>query len=89
MDNLITGDLKNIEHLFKLEHFEFYHHDGLSWPEVVVEVITFGQALGRGWLLSGDINSQPEGVLATAAGSTSSIPGLMWAHWEIRRENQA
>jgi len=27
MDNLITGDLKNIEHLFKHEHFEFYHHD--------------------------------------------------------------
>jgi len=27
MDNLITGDLKNIEHLFKNEHFEFYHHD--------------------------------------------------------------
>ncbi|MEX1000563.1 MAG: UDP-glucuronic acid decarboxylase family protein [Crocinitomicaceae bacterium] len=27
MDNLITGRLKNIEHLFKLEHFDFYHHD--------------------------------------------------------------
>lgn len=27
MDNLITGDLKNIEHLFSNEHFEFYHHD--------------------------------------------------------------
>lgn len=27
MDNLITGDLKNIEHLFRLEDFEFYHHD--------------------------------------------------------------
>ena len=27
MDNLITGDLKNIESLFALEHFEFYHHD--------------------------------------------------------------
>ena len=27
MDNLITGDLKNIEHLFKLPQFEFYHHD--------------------------------------------------------------
>ncbi|HNP94331.1 MAG TPA: SDR family oxidoreductase [Cyclobacteriaceae bacterium] len=27
MDNLITGDLKNIEHLFKLENFEFYHCD--------------------------------------------------------------
>lgn len=27
MDNLITGDLKNIEHLFPLDNFEFYHHD--------------------------------------------------------------
>ncbi|WP_299186345.1 UDP-glucuronic acid decarboxylase family protein [uncultured Aquimarina sp.] len=27
MDNLITGDLKNIEHLFKLKNFEFYNHD--------------------------------------------------------------
>lgn len=27
MDNLITGDLKNIDHLFKNENFEFYHHD--------------------------------------------------------------
>ncbi len=27
MDNLITGDLKNIEHLFKLKEFEFYEHD--------------------------------------------------------------
>ncbi|MEO6327672.1 MAG: UDP-glucuronic acid decarboxylase family protein [Ginsengibacter sp.] len=27
MDNLITGDLKNIQQLFKLEEFEFYNHD--------------------------------------------------------------
>ena len=27
MDNLITGDLKNIEHLMKLKEFEFYHND--------------------------------------------------------------
>ncbi len=27
IDNLITGDLNNIEHLFKLKEFEFYHHD--------------------------------------------------------------
>ncbi len=27
MDNLITGDLKNIEHLFQLPNFQFYHHD--------------------------------------------------------------
>lgn len=27
MDNLITGNLANIEHLFRLKEFEFYHHD--------------------------------------------------------------
>jgi dTDP-glucose 4,6-dehydratase len=27
MDNLITGRLKNIEHLFPLPNFEFYNHD--------------------------------------------------------------
>ena len=27
MDNLITGSLKNIEHLFKLKEFAFYEHD--------------------------------------------------------------
>lgn len=27
MDNLITGDMKNIEHLLKLQEFEFYHYD--------------------------------------------------------------
>ena len=27
MDNLITGTLNNIKHLFPLEQFEFYHHD--------------------------------------------------------------
>lgn len=27
MDNLITGDMKNIEHLMPFENFHFYHHD--------------------------------------------------------------
>lgn len=27
MDNLLTGNIKNIEHLFPLPNFEFYHHD--------------------------------------------------------------
>ncbi|HUM45770.1 MAG TPA: GDP-mannose 4,6-dehydratase, partial [Chitinophagales bacterium] len=27
MDNLITGDMKNIEHLVPLPNFQFYHHD--------------------------------------------------------------
>lgn len=34
MDNLITGDLKNIEHLFKEERFEFYHHDVTKFVHV-------------------------------------------------------
>jgi dTDP-glucose 4,6-dehydratase len=34
MDNLITGDLKNIEHLFKLKNFEFYHHDVSKYVHV-------------------------------------------------------
>ena len=34
MDNLITGDLKNIEHLFQLEQFEFYHHDVTKFVHV-------------------------------------------------------
>jgi dTDP-glucose 4,6-dehydratase len=38
MDNLITGDLKNIEHLFKLENFEFYHHDVSKFVHVPGEL---------------------------------------------------
>ena len=38
MDNLITGDLKNIEHLFKLKQFEFYHHDVTKFIHVAGEL---------------------------------------------------
>jgi len=34
MDNMITGDLKNIEHLFADENFSFYHHDVSSFVHV-------------------------------------------------------
>jgi dTDP-glucose 4,6-dehydratase len=34
MDNLITGDLKNIEHLFPLHNFEFHHHDVTKFVHV-------------------------------------------------------
>ena len=34
MDNLITGDLRNIEHLFHLKRFEFYHHDVSTFVHV-------------------------------------------------------
>ncbi|MBC7830122.1 MAG: SDR family oxidoreductase [Chitinophagaceae bacterium] len=38
MDNLITGDLRNIEHLFKLKQFEFYHHDVSKFIHVPGEI---------------------------------------------------
>jgi dTDP-glucose 4,6-dehydratase len=38
MDNLITGDLKNIEHLFPLEDFEFFHHDVSNYVHVAGEL---------------------------------------------------
>ncbi|MBX0332762.1 SDR family oxidoreductase [Pontibacter sp. HSC-14F20] len=38
MDNLITGNLENIEHLFQLEQFEFYHHDVSKFVHVPGEL---------------------------------------------------
>ena len=38
MDNLITGDLRNIEHLFALEQFEFYNHDVSKFVHVPGEL---------------------------------------------------
>lgn len=34
MDNLLTGSLSNIEHLFPLEQFEFHHHDITKYVHV-------------------------------------------------------
>lgn len=38
MDNLVTGDLRNIEHLFHLSNFEFYHHDVSKFVHVPGEL---------------------------------------------------
>lgn len=38
MDNLITGDLTNISHLFPLENFEFHHHDVSKFVHVPGEL---------------------------------------------------
>lgn len=38
MDNLITGNIKNLEHLFPLENFEFYHHDVSHYVHVSGEI---------------------------------------------------
>ncbi len=38
MDNLITGDMKNIEHLMPLEQFHFYNHDVSKYIHVPGEL---------------------------------------------------
>ena len=38
MDNLLTGDIKNIEHLFPLPQFEFHHHDITKYIHVAGEL---------------------------------------------------
>ncbi len=38
MDNLLTGSLKNIEHLFPLKEFEFYYHDITKYIHIPSEL---------------------------------------------------
>jgi dTDP-glucose 4,6-dehydratase len=38
MDNLLTGNIKNIEHLFPLPNFEFHHHDVSKYVHVAGEL---------------------------------------------------
>ena len=38
MDNLITGNLANIEHLFQRPDFEFHHHDVSKFVHVPGEL---------------------------------------------------
>ncbi len=38
MDNLLTGDISNIEHLFPLAEFEFYYHDITKFIHVPGEI---------------------------------------------------
>jgi len=38
MDNLLTGNIKNIEHLFPLPQFEFHHHDITKYIHIAGEL---------------------------------------------------
>ena len=38
MDNLLTGDLTNIEHLFPRKEFEYYHHDVTKFVHIPGEL---------------------------------------------------
>lgn len=69
---------------------QIYHHDQLSWPEIVIEVIGFGQSLGDTWRLQGQITSYPNAVLDIENhNSHIVVPGLLWATWEILNEQNS
>jgi dTDP-glucose 4,6-dehydratase len=38
MDNLLTGNMENIEHLMPLKNFEFYHHDVTKYVHIPGEL---------------------------------------------------
>ncbi len=38
MDNLLTGNIKNIEHLFPVKEFEFFHHDVTKFVHVAGKI---------------------------------------------------
>ncbi len=68
---------------------EFSHSEKLSWPEIVLEVIEFGQKIGNGWLVLGDIKEESNAVLNKGASSNVSVAGLLWAEWHVSNEIQA
>lgn len=59
------------------------HAMQLPWPKLVYDVLTMAQGLGVGWRLLGNLAEGPGGVLCQDATSHMSIPGLVWAEWQI------
>jgi hypothetical protein len=68
---------------------EFFHNNNYTWPEVVIEVIEFGQRLGSGWSLLGNINTESNAVLSKNVGNHINISGLQWVEWQLSHEQQA
>ena len=69
-----------------MARLEFNHNDNYTWPEIVCEVIEFGQKLGSGWRQYGDIREESIAVLNKLSGDHVSIPGLQWAEWSVLNE---
>ena len=68
---------------------EFYHDDKLNWPEIVYEIICFGEKLGSGWVLLGDIEREPIGMLSKNINAKIKVQGLHWAEWQVTNESKA
>ena len=63
--------------------FSLEHSEQLSWPETVFEILALSQKIGQGWRVLGSISDNFCGVLSLDAGGTFSIPGVIWADWDV------
>ena len=57
-------------------------HDG-RWNDVVVDLISAGQRIGSGWVLHGDIRSEPEALLSKSAGARLHVASVTMVSWEL------
>ena len=68
MDNLLTGSLSNIEHLFPLKQFEFHHHDITKYVHVPGEldyILHFASPASPIYYLKMPIQTMKVGALGT------------------------
>ncbi len=57
-------------------------HQG-RWNDVVVEVIAIGQRMASGWVLTGDVHSDPEGLASKTAGVRFHVAGVTMITWAV------
>jgi dTDP-glucose 4,6-dehydratase len=65
MDNLLTGNIKNIEHLFPVKEFEFYHHDVTKFVHVPGNILHFASPASPIDYLKMPIQTLKVGALGT------------------------
>ncbi len=79
----LNGSYERYEKGGYIAQCSFFHGDDTPWSQVVVEVISFAEELGSGWMLFGSISEDPSGVLSLEAGAKSRVSGLLWSEWQV------
>ncbi len=72
--------LYKISNYYKGGHeitFELQHENNVR-SEIIIEVISLGERVGRGWHLTGSIQNQPSGWT-----NSSTISGVTAINWDI------
>ena len=82
----ITQNLEKYEKGGYMATVIFFHKDGSSWSDFVVEIIALGQRLGSGWSIYGNIYEESNAVLSKNVGNHIRIKGLDWAEWLVCKD---